>query len=171
MLASFPGRRSSGLPTSVSSNYIRMYLMAVAIFHSGCEYRISAYDTYDFSSCYCQLSGSGSNSLISCKLPGHFSYGLGIGLDWSMKGMPLPHVHCSVQVGVYLKCMCFTHAHAHGLITTTCNHHSYVRVCKYFQTHVHGVYAQCRNGCYRSDHMFNLHPGNVGGHQQPRGRG
>ena len=29
---------------------------------------------------YCQLSGSGSNSLNSWKLPGHFSYGLGMRL-------------------------------------------------------------------------------------------
>ena len=29
---------------------------------------------------YCQLSGSGSNSLNLRKLPGHFSYGLGMRL-------------------------------------------------------------------------------------------
>jgi len=33
---------------------------------------------------YCQLSGSRSNSLNSCKLPGHFSYDLGTRLTSSI---------------------------------------------------------------------------------------
>jgi len=35
--------------------------------------------------CYCQISGSGSSSLNSCKLPGCFSYGLGTRLVISLK--------------------------------------------------------------------------------------
>ena len=78
-----------------------------------------------------------------------------MGLDWSMKGMPLPHVHCSVHVCVYLKCMCFTHAHAHGLLQHEATTAMYVSVNTFRHMYM-DVYAQCRNGCYQSDHMFNL---------------
>ena len=78
-----------------------------------------------------------------------------MGLDWSMKGMPLPHVHCSVHVCVYLKCMCFTHAHAHGLPQHATTTAMTVSVNTFRHMYM-DVYAQCRNGCYQSDHMFNL---------------
>jgi len=51
---------------------------------------------------YCQLSGSGSNSLNSQKLPGHFSYGLGTRLEYCVAHTN--HISPSLQLIPQLLC-------------------------------------------------------------------
>jgi len=57
---------------------------------------------------YCQLSGSGSNRLNSRKLPGCFSYGLGmrLGYSWILQWIPI------VSTSLYYGLSQLTHASA-----------------------------------------------------------